>query len=75
VVETWVGCTSPSFHSEWRPGHCFSGRAVFYGGILTYRRPLFLQTFIVFPQPELDVDLGVSKSYETLSEHGYLCTF
>ena len=47
----------------------------FYGGILTYRRPLFLQTFIVFPQPELDVDLGVSKSYETLSQHGYLCTF
>jgi hypothetical protein len=50
----------------------------FYGGILTYRRPLLLQTFIVFPQAlqfKLDFDSGASKSHETLSQHGYLCTF
>mgnify|MGYP001178805719 FL=1 len=56
-----------------RPGHCFSGWAVFCHGIPTYRWRLLLQRLIAFAQAlelQLDIDLGVSEFPETLSQDG-----
>ena len=48
---------------------------IFVAGPWTYRRPLLLQRFLSLVQLELESDFGISESHETLSQHGYLCTF